>query len=196
VSDNGSIEGKHAMQGDELSILAAKMGAVLVRFEQRCESIEQQQNGLAQWLPAMLEEKVDGLLQTLSGQAGVAVREGLRAPMDGYQRQAQTMAAEASQTIKAFKDAQATIASQRRWMWWSLGFVLALSIVSLVATYESLYGFYQTRYVELKAQVTYLDAVNKSDVVPCGDGQLCAHVDPNSPRYGDRKQYRVVAPRP
>lgn len=184
------------MQEDELSILAAKMGAVLVRFEQRCESIEQQQNGLAQRLPALLEEKVDGLLQTLSGHAGVAVREGLRASMDGYQRQAQTMSAEASQTINAFKDAQATIDSQRWWMWWSLGVVMALSIVSLVATYESLYGFYQTRYVQLKAQVTYLDAVSKSDVVPCGDGRLCARLDPKSPSYGDKKQYRVVAPRP
>lgn len=184
------------MQQDDLSILAAKMGAVLVSFEQRCESIEQRQSLLAQRLPDMLEEKMDGLLQTLSGHAGVAVREGLKAPIDGYRLHVQTMAVEANQTMKAFKEAQTTIASQRRWMWRSLGIVLALSIISLVATYESLFGIYQTRYVQLKAQVTYLDAVNKSDVVPCGDGQLCAHVDPKSPRYGDKKQYRVVAPRP
>jgi hypothetical protein len=184
------------MQEDELTALAARMGAVLVRFEQRCESLEQQQSMLAQRLPAMLQEKVDGLLQTLSGQAGVAVREGMAASMDAYQRHVQTTAVEANQTMKAFKDAQTAIASQRRWVRWSLGVVLALSIVSLVATYEGLCGFCQTSYVRLKAQVTCRDAVNKSDVVPCGNGQLGAHVEPKSPRHGDKKPYREVAPRP
>ncbi len=184
------------MQEDELAALVAKMGAVIVRFEQRCEATDQQQSALTQQLPAMLEEKVDGLFQTLSGQASVALREGLGPPTDHLQQRLRSIAAEAEQTTRALKAAQADIASQRRLMWWGLGAVLVLSLISLVATYQSLYGFYQSRYTQLKAQVTYLDAVNRADVVPCGDGRLCAHVDPKSPRFGDKKQYRVVEPRP
>ena len=184
------------MQDDELATAVDKISAVIAQFEQRYETIEQRQSMLAQQLPALVEEKMDALLKTLSGQASVALRDGLNPPMDDYRRRLQAIGAEAEQTTRAFQRAQSDIAAQRRVMWWGLGTVLILSVISLVATYQGLYGFYQTRYTKLKAQVVYLEAVNRSDVVPCGDGQLCAHVDPKSPRYGKNKQYRVVAPRP
>ncbi|MGS1121003.1 hypothetical protein [Rhodanobacter sp. UC4436_H3] len=184
------------MEEDELTALAATLSVVISRFEQRCQRIEAQQGELLQHLPAMLQDKVDGVLQTLSGQAGVAVREGLGAPAEHYRQRVQVAAAEAEQATRALASVQAEMASQRRWMRWGLGAVLALSLISLAATYESLYGFYQARYARLRAQVTYLEAVNHADVVPCGDGRLCARVEHNSPRYGERKQYRVVAPRP
>jgi hypothetical protein len=183
------------MQEDELAALAAQMAEVMLRFEQRCQSIEQQQSAFAQQLPTLFRGKVDELLQTLSGQVGGAVREGLGPALDDHQRRLRDIAAETDKTAKALKAAQADIASQRRAMWWGMGVIGLLCIGSLVATYESLYGFYQGRYNELKAQVTYLDAINKSDVVPCGDGQLCARVNDKAPREGDKKQYRVVEPR-
>lgn len=183
------------MQEDELAAVAAKMGAVIMRFEQRCENIEQQQAEFARQLPALFQGKLDGFLQTLSGQAGNAVREGLGPSTDDYQRRLRETVAEAEQSAKALKAAQAEIASQRRLIWWGMAVVAVLCIGSLVATYESLYGFYQARYTELKSQVTYMDAINRSDVVPCGEGQLCARVDDKAPRFGDKKQYRVVVPR-
>lgn len=183
------------MQEEELTALSERIGSAVARFEQRCQGIEQQHSALAQQLPALLEEKIDALLQTFSGHAGAAVREGLSAPTDHFQHRLRTAATEAEQATRALKTAQAEMASQRRFMWWSLGAVLLLSVLSLVATYESLYGFYQTRYTRLRAQVTYLKAVNAADVVPCGDGKLCARVEGNAPRYGEKKQYRVVAPR-
>lgn len=184
------------MQEEELAALSVGIGSLMERFERRCQGIEAQHQALARQLPDALEEKFDGFLQTLSGQAGVCVREGLAGPADHFQRRLAVAATEAEQATRSLKMVQAEMASQRRLMWWSLGVVLALSLISLVATYESLYGFYQTRYTRLKAQVTYLEAVNHADVVPCGDGRLCARVEHNAPRYGDKKQYRVVAPRP
>jgi hypothetical protein len=80
-------------------------------------------------------------------------------------------------------------------MWWGMGVVLLACLVSLVANYQMLYGSYQQKYDQLLAAVPYMDAVNKSDVVPCGDGQLCARIDDKAPRVGDKKQYRLVEPR-
>ena len=184
------------MQDDELTELTVKMGSVLDRFQQRCHHFEGQQQALAHQLPAMLEQKLDDVLQALSGQAGAMLRDGLAAPTNHLQQRLRAAASEVEQATGTLKAAQRDMASQRKVMWWSLGAVLVLCVLSLAATYESLYGFYHSRYAQLRAQVTYLEAVNAADVVPCGDGKLCARVENNSPRYGDKKQYRVVAPRP
>lgn len=184
------------MQSNELTELANKMAAAIARFEPCSQNIEQQQANLARQLPIMVQQKVDDVLQVLSSQAASAVREGLGPPTDELQHRLRTIAIDTDKTTRALRAAQADVASQRRLMWWGLGSVLVLCMISLVATYQSLYGFYHARMTQLKAKITYLEAVNKADVVRCGDGLLCARVDTQSPRYGDKKQYRVVAPRP
>lgn len=100
--------------------------------------------------------------------------------------------ARADRTTQALSAAQATFLAQRRRLFIGLGVVVALCLASLVVTYSMLYGYYQSRFVQLTAQVAYLEAINRSDVAPCGDGRLCARVDDKAPRMGEKKQYRVV----
>jgi hypothetical protein len=183
------------MQEDELTAAAAALVTAIVRFEQRCRSIEQQHAQFMQQLPMQVQEKVDRVLHALSGRVGSTVREGLEPSIEACQQRVQETAEQAERSVRVLKADQVEIASQRRRMVWSLGAVIALCILSLVATYEGLYGYYQTQFSRLKSEVNYLDAIHRSDVVPCGDGQLCARVDDKAPRYGDNRQYRVVKPR-
>lgn len=124
--------------------------------------------------------------------AGEGFKQEANAASSTLSRKLEEMIAKADRAVDDLAKAQAAFASQRRRLFWGLGAVVLLCLVSLVATYEGLYGFYQARYDKLVQQVTYLDAVNRSDLVPCGDGRLCARVDDKAPRVGDKKQYRQV----
>lgn len=150
-------------------------------------------------LRSSLKEQAKEMQNTLRGevrQAGTAFQGEMDLAGQAFQRRMDAVADKVDRAVSAFTAAQEALASQRRKHIWSLGIVLALCIASLVTTYLCLYGFYQARYDELRARVSYLDAINRSDVVPCGDRQLCARVDDKAPRYGEKKEYRLVAPRP
>jgi hypothetical protein len=102
------------------------------------------------------------------------------------------LVAETDKAVMTMQSARRGVTSILRWVLIGSGVSLLLSIVALFGTYQMLYSHYQTDYDALKSQVTYLDAVNHSDVVPCGDGRLCARIDDKAQRVGDKKQYRLI----
>nr|WP_233176511.1 hypothetical protein [Dyella sp. ASV24] len=177
------------MQEDEFRILADRLLAAVAHMDGRDERLVQQ-------VPAVIEEQTSRWLRTVAGQVETAARSGLEPPLAAYQQRVQSLSAETEKAVATLQGARRDLMSVLRWVWIGACVSLLLSIVALVGTYEMLYGHYQTRYDELKSKVGYLGAINRSDVVPCGDGQLCARVDDKSPRYGEKKQYRVVEPRP
>lgn len=157
------------------------MANVMARFEERCGRIE---------------EKIDRWLQCCAGQVETTVRSGFGPPVTEFQQTVRGVTAEAARTTRGLGTIRGDFASQRRWMLWGVGVALMACLASLVATYELAFGFYQARYDVLRAQVAYLDAVNRADVATCGDGRLCARIDDSAPRLGDRMQYRLIKLRP
>ena len=146
------------------------------------------------------------LRSTMKAQAEelqVAMRVEVRNAGEGFKQEASAanatlhrkfdeLISKADRAVDDLVKAQGAFASQRRRLFWGLGAVVLLCLFSLVVTYEGLFGFYQARYEKLVQQVNYLDAVNRADVVPCGDGRLCARVDDRAPRVGDKKQYKQI----
>ena len=175
------------MNEDEFRMLAERLLVAVARIDQHDER-------LAQQVPAIIEEQTARWLRTISGQVETAARAGLEPRLVACQQRVQGMAAETDKAVIAMQGARRGLTSILRWVMIGAGVSLLLSIVALFGTYDMLYGHYQTRYDELKSQVTYLDALNHSDVVPCGDGRLCARIDDKSPRVGDKKQYRLIEP--
>ncbi|MGI4794764.1 MAG: hypothetical protein ACRYG8_11920 [Janthinobacterium lividum] len=184
------------MQEDDQLALAAQMANVMARFEERCRRVEHQQSLLAEQLPAMIEEKIDRWLQSCAGQIENTVRDGFSPPVAEFRRSVQGVTAEATKTARGLDVIRGDFALQRRWVLWGFGITLIGCLASLVTTYELVDGFYQARYDALRSQVIYLDAVNRADVAPCGDGRLCARIDDNAPRVGDKKQFRLIELRP
>jgi hypothetical protein len=176
------------MNEDEFRRLAEQLLAAVARMDQRDDRLEQR-------LPTIMEEQTTRWLRTVSGQIEVAARTGLEPPLVACQQRVQGLVAESEKAVTALQGAKRGLASVLRLVWIGACVSLLLSIVALVGTYEMLYGHYQTRYDELKSQVTYMDAVDRSDVLPCGNGQLCARIDDKAPRLGDKKQYRLIEPR-
>jgi hypothetical protein len=184
------------MQEAELEILAAQLAEVLVRFEERCQRNEQLQKAAAEQLPTMVEDRLGRWLQTATGQVDSAVRAGFGPPLAACAQSTRGFTEETDKAVRTLQGARSDFTSMRRWVLWGLCASLVLCIVALVGTYQLLYGYYQTRYDQLKSQVTYLEAINRSDVAPCGDGRLCAHIDEKAPHVGDKGQYRLVELRP
>jgi hypothetical protein len=176
------------VQEDDFKKLAEQLLAAVARMDQHDEQ-------LAQQVPALMEEQTTRWLRTVSGQIETAARTGLEPPLAFCKQRVQGLSAETDKSVMAMQGATRGLTSILRWVIVGACVSLLFSLVALLGTYEMLYGHYQTRYDELKSKVTYLDAINRSDVVPCGDGQLCAHIDDKAARVGDKKQYRVVAPR-
>lgn len=184
------------MEDDELRALAEHIVAAIARVDQRCDLLEQQQQAFLQQAYGAFEEQTGRWLQTVAGQFEHVARSGLESPLAEGRRSMQGIAAEADQTARTLQGTRRDVASVLHWVWIGTAVSLVFSIVALVGTYEMVYGYYQTKFNELKSQVTYLDAINRSDVVPCGDGRLCARIDDKAPRAGDKKQYRLIEPRP
>lgn len=176
------------MNDDEFRILAESVLSASARMDQRDEQ-------LAQQMPAIIEEQITRWLRTSSGQIETAARMGLAPPLAAWQQRVQSLSAETDKSVTAMENARRGLASILQWATIGACVSLLFSLVALVGTYELLYGHYQTRYDELKLQVAYMDAVVRSDVVPCANGQLCARIDDKASRVGDKKQYRLIAPR-
>jgi hypothetical protein len=173
------------MNDDEFKRLTEQLLAAVARMDQRDDRLEQR-------LPTIMEEQTTRWLRAVSGQVESAARAGLEPSLAEGRQRIQGIATEADQTVRTLQTNRRDFASTLRWVWIGSCVSLLLSVVALVGTYEMLYGHYATRYGELKSQVTYLDALNHSDVMPCGEERLCARIDDKAPRLGDKKQYRLI----
>lgn len=70
----------------------------------------------------------------------------------------------------------------------------ALGLAALVAAGAGGYLLFHVRQevARLQPQVEYLEAINRADWVPCGEGRLCARVEEKGQRYGARKDYSRI----
>jgi hypothetical protein len=176
------------MQEDDFKKLAEQLLAAVARMDQRDEQ-------LAKQVPALVEEQTTRWLRTVSGQIETAARTGLEPPLAVCQQRVQGLSAETDKSVMAMQGATRGLTSILRWVIVGACVSLLFSLVALFGTYHMLYGHYRQQYDQLLAAVPYMDAVNRSDVVPCGDRQLCARIDDKAPRVGDKKQYRLIEPR-
>ncbi|CBA16291.1 hypothetical protein [Xanthomonas albilineans] len=184
------------MHDDEQTVLSVQMAAMIERFEARCDMIEHRLGALAEQVPSQVQEQMARWLQSASGQLESVTRAGLEPPLAEARDRVQGITTAADQTVRALQLTRRDMTSIVRWVWIGGGVSLLCALVALVGTYKMLYGDYATRYDTLRAQLNYMEAINRSDIVPCGDGRLCVNIDEKAPKVGDKKQYRLVKPRP
>ena len=153
---------------------------------------EQRDERLQEKLSKTIEESAQNALQALSGQAGSSVRAGLEPPLAEGHRSIKGLATETEQTVRTLLEARHDLLAVLRNIWIGASVTLAFSLLALVGMYEMVYGHYRTQFETLKAQITYMQAINRSDLVPCEEGRLCARIDEKAARFGDRKQYRLI----
>lgn len=81
-----------------------------------------------------------------------------------------------------------------RRMWIGSIAMMVAAVMGLGAVAYALHGARGTlaEAEQRRAETAYLDRVARTKLIPCGEGRLCAEVERNSKRYGERGQYRVL----
>lgn len=121
-------------------------------------------------------------------QHGAQALSGIQQQCDGWTQASQTARQELEQGTQALR---------RQRSLWSWTAPLALVIGAVLVTLGSGWQVWHARQElqQIRIQTDLLRAYNAADVTLC-EGQLCANVEPDGKRHGERRQYRLVRPRP
>lgn len=76
--------------------------------------------------------------------------------------------------------------------------MLAAGVLGLGAVVYSIEDINEkrTELAQLRSTIDYWEQVSHADLVPCGEGRLCATFEKNGRRYGKQGQYRAIKMRP
>lgn len=123
-------------------------------------------------------------------------QQALTSTLDPASKQFEQALQRASTTLQAATGDYAQ-AQQRLTLKASRGMLLAtaaLGVAALIAAASAIYLLHNTRQelARLQPQRDYYKAMAKADLVPCGDGRLCARMESKGPRFGEGGQYRRV----
>lgn len=185
-----------------LETLVDQVALLMAQFERRCAWLEQQQQSAAQALqetvtqvPLTVRQSADHALHALPHQILERVREGLDRPVADCQQRLHAASAEAGEGIRALAQQAAGLQRLHRWLMWKVGAVAAVSLALLLAGGAWLVAHYAQVVREHRLSAQMQQALQRADIVVCGDGELCARTETKGPRYGERGEYARVAPR-
>lgn len=189
------------MDADDLKTLALRLAALSERLDQRselaCQRIEQCATMLergAQQFSSSTGGFTREVAHSLRQQAGEIVGSGIAAAAGAFDHQVRAAAKTASASARSLEAEVHALRRERRTWAWMGGSALLLG--GLLAVGAALFAVVESRRLlaQHRIQATLLQAYDRADVTLC-DGVLCANVDDEAPRRGDRKQYRPVKPR-
>lgn len=163
--------------------------ALIAKFEQRearMQAAFEQRMQALQSEVAQVQRRVDGIVGGASSQIAKEAKDALAPVAARYDR-------DISATSAQLQKANKTV-----WMW--LGAAGAILLLVLLVGW-ALLGYYRRELSTVKEELqryenaaSVLQAYYASDAVICG-GRVCANVDPDGQREGDKRQYRQAKPR-
>lgn len=187
------------MQQEELTALIDKTATLMVQYERRGAAIDARLQalgdtlqGLAQQLPAVVRTSADGVLQTLPAEMGSVMRNGLGQQMDDYRQRLDAAGHDVEKASQSLSGQIGQLQRLHRQLIWKATGAVVLTLALLLAggAWLSMHYIRVIRDNQLSAEL--LKAYNSADVTVCGNGSLCANVDPRGTRYGEHRQYLPV----
>ncbi|WP_235429743.1 hypothetical protein [Xanthomonas sp. GPE 39] len=148
-------------------------------FDQRMQALQSE--------VAQVHRRVNGIVGEASSQIAKEAKEALAPVAARYDR-------DISATSTQLKKANKTV-----WMWFgAAGAILLLVLLvgwAVLGYYRRELSIVKEEFLRYENAIPVLQAYYASDAVMCG-GRVCANVDPNGQRTGDKRQYRQAKPRP
>ncbi|WP_241148174.1 hypothetical protein [Xanthomonas axonopodis] len=136
---------------------------------------------------AQAHRRVDDSVGRASSQIAKEAKEAVAPVVAQYDR-------DVSATSAQLQKANKTV-----WMWFAAA--AAILLLVLIVGWAVL-GYYRRELSTVKEElqryenaIPVLQAYSASDAFICG-GRVCANIDPNGQRTGDKRQYRQARPRP
>lgn len=187
-------------QQEELKTLLVRTAELLEHFRRQSQEASLAHHASAARLehlsstaPDTLRQATENVLGNFTAGIGRAVTQGLEKPVSGFDQKVHQAGDRISgatlQSLQAAKQLQDVVG--RLWML-SLGVSLVL-LLALIASTAALWH-YRGVINDNQLQAELLQAYNRADVTLC-DGRLCANVDKDAKKYGEKDQYQPVKPR-
>ncbi|HEV7271798.1 hypothetical protein [Pseudoxanthomonas sp.] len=186
------------MEQDEEKLV--KLGLVMKHFADRAEaasakmeqgavSLEDSANAMLSQGRGLASAVADGVKNQLANDVRHAldrVIEPVHALLDADAKSIARVAAQLQTEREAFN------AERRKWMVTGIGGLTMCTILAFVGV--AAWGIYwNDKSASARAELTWVDAVNQADFVPCGEKRICANVDLKAEPISGK--YRPVKPR-
>ncbi|HEX7817560.1 relaxation protein [Dyella sp.] len=186
---------------DDAEALIFKAGVLLEQFARYCEQQGQHQTVLAERLqyavthaPDQLRQSAERVFASVPQSVSAQVDAGLGASMRNYEgriAQAATQLQERSAALT--RQLSQMEAFGRRLIWKVSAAVIAALLVAVIGGAVTL-SYYREQVHANQLSAELLRAYNQADVTICG-AQLCANVEKNGQKYGDKGQYLPIRAR-
>lgn len=190
------------MDAQELTNLISKTAVLMEQFDRRCSAIEQRLQSLAselqrttQQVPTMVRQSADGSLIGLPGLVMEKLGGGLDRPVHEYQQRVAVAGRAVESAAQALSGQIQRMERVHRLLLWKTVAAVTGCLALLLAGGVWLSLHYTRVIAENQLAAETIRAYNQADIVRCGDGQLCARVDPKARRFGDHGQYLPIKPR-
>ncbi|GGA50637.1 relaxation protein [Dyella nitratireducens] len=185
------------MEATDLDELTSKTSMLMMRFEQRCQAVEQQLQVLAhdlqylsRQLPEVVRHTADSALRTVPDK----VKGGLQQAIDHHEQQLHAVGREVGQGVAQLGREMARLEGLHRMLVWKVVGVTAACLALLLVGGMWLLIHYTGVIHDKQLSAETLKMYNAADVVEC-DGRLCANVDAKGAHYGNHGEYVPIKPR-
>lgn len=185
------------MQTQELKEVIVQAAGLLEYFKREAETSGQVTREAAERLaqaaelgPMLLRQAADQAFAQVSGDATRAVRDGVQAPLEAFERRMLDNDNRIAAATHEFSKAATRLDTLQRRLLLAAG-ITALAIALVVAATATVLWQMKEEIRRNQIRIELLRAYNQADVKLCGD-RLCARIDDNAKREGD---YQRVAPR-
>lgn len=189
------------MQINDATDLVASVSALMERFERQTQKIEDnlqtshyQLQQLVQQVPGVIRQTTDAEIQRLPGAVMGKIDAGIQQPVSAYEQRLQAASQQLQQASQVLSARITALQAVHRHLIWKVAGVAlgSLALVVLGGGWLSRHYYDEIRRHQLSAEL--LKAYDAADVTLCG-GKLCANVDAEGDKFGDREQYRSVRDR-
>lgn len=185
------------MQSQELKEVIIQAAGLLEYFKREAEASGHSSREAAARLaqaaelgPRLLRQAADEAFAQVSGDAARAVREGVQAPMEAFERRLLENDNRIAAASHEFSKAAGRLDGLQRRLLLSAG-LTALAIALVVAGTAAVLWQMKEEIRRNQIRVELLRAYNQADVKLC-ENRLCVRIDSKAQRHGD---YVPVAPR-
>ncbi len=186
---------------ESIQAMAVMIGT-LQRREHALEDLVREQLQLLQSAVNSADQSVtrvvENALPRLTQLSNQALTQTLEPAVERFNKKMATAEQTVQQATQRYAHAQHSLeTTTTRRMWIASIALLAAGVISLVVAGYALYSTKEAvaEAAQLRAEIAFLDRVARANLVPCGEGRLCAELEKKGPRYGNRGQYQVVATR-
>ena len=166
-------EGKLAKLGFVIKHYADRSEAAATRMEQGAASLERGANAML----SQGENLASAVVNGVKGQVANEIKQSVDCSIAPVHQMLGSGAKSIARIVQELQAEREAIKAERhKWMVTGMSCLVTCAVLAFVGI--AAWGMYwKNKAAGARAELTWFEAVNSSDFVPCGDKRVCANVD-------------------